>query len=278
MNDLLSNPAMQSGVLPALAAALAAALFARTRALVLVPLAGLAVVVWLAVGLTLEPLTARSKLVLGVAAAGAVALVLELLQVRARAPARVLLAVLGAAGALWIGMRVLQQMEGAALWSTSLLLVAYAVAMVEASQGRAGAGDELRTLAVGVVLGFAIGALGLQGASASVAMMGIALGASCAIGVLALLWRARAPLGLAHVGLPLAAFAVFAGEVANLTGELPGRALAPLPLVVLAARWRPPRRQSTPAWRDALVTLVAAAVPAAAALALAVWPRGAASG
>jgi len=276
MNDLLSNPAMQSGVLPALAAALAAALFARTRALVLVPLAGLAVVVWLALGLTLEPLTARSKLVLGVAAAGAIALVLELLQVRARAPARVLLAVLAAAGALWIGVRVLQQLEGVPLWTTTLLLVAYAVAMVEASH--AGAGDELRTLTVGVVLGFAFGALGLQGASASVAMMGIALGASCAIGVLALLWRTRAPLGLAFVGLPLAAFAVFAGEVASLTGELPARALAPLPLVALAARWLPPRRQSTPAWRDALVTLLAGAVPAAAALALAVWPRGAASG
>lgn len=263
------NPALQSGVLPALAAVVAALLLRRTRALVLVPLAGLAVVVWLAVGLTLEPLTARSKVVLGVAAAGAMALALDLLRLQPRPLVRLLLALLAAAGALWVAARVLQQMEGATQWTTTLLVVAYAVAMIEASH--ATAADELRTLAAGVVLGFATGVLGLLGASASIAMMGIALGASCGIGGLALLWRGRDTLGLAFVGLPLAAFAVFGGEAASLTGDLPGRALAPLPLVALAAGWLP-RRAQRPAWRDAALAAAVAAVPAAAALVLAVWP------
>ncbi len=272
MSEWMLNPAVQSGVLPALAAMVAAVLFGRTRALVLVPMAGFAVVVWVAVGVSLEPMTARSKLVVAVAAAGVIALVLDLWRQRASIAFGVVLGVLAAAAAVWISIRVVAQKEGAAAWLLALAAVVWSVAMVESM--RLAAGDNLRTLVASTVLGFACGALGLLGATASVAMMGIAFGASCGIAALAVLvgWQPRAELWF--VGLPVAAFAAFGGLVASLTGDLPGRALVPLIAIPVAVRLVP--RGGDHRWREAILWAVAAAIPALAASALAVWPAPAA--
>ena len=106
MHDLLLNPAIQSGILPALAALLVLALTGRTSALVLVPMAGFLTVVVLAVGFSLEPMTARSKVVACVLAAGALALALDLVRPRAVLVVRAAVAALTAAAAVWVAFRV----------------------------------------------------------------------------------------------------------------------------------------------------------------------------
>lgn len=267
MQELLLNPAIVSGVLPAVAAALAWAVLGRTRALVLVLLAGLATVTAAGVGFTLEPMTARSKLVIGLAAAGLLALVLDALRAEAGDAARGWLALLAAAAALWIAARVLAQRETQAATLLVLGVGAWAAAMVAGTL--AARLDTLRSLVAAAVLGFAGGALGLLGASASVAMLGIAIGASCGVALLGFVIRGGAMPALSFVALPAAAYAALGGEVASLTGQLPWFALLPLALVPWAARAAPRRELSLPA--DAALAGIAAAIPAAAAVALAVW-------
>lgn len=267
MQELLLNPAIQSGVLPALAALVAWALLGRTRALALVPMAGAATVIVLAVGFTVEPLTARSKLVIALAAAGALALALDMLRRRPSAALNAGLAALAAAAALWIAMRVLEQREGAAAWLLGLGVAAWAASMVAVLQFAAL--DTPRTLVAGAALGFTGGALGLLGASASVAMIGIAFGAACGVALLGNLFGRNDSTRLAFVGLPLAVFAALGGEVASLTGELPAYALAPLLLIPPAVRWAPQRDLAR--WADAAIAAAAALPPAALAIALALW-------
>lgn len=273
MQELLANPAVQSAVLPALVASIAWALVGRTRALAAVPLAGWAAVVALAVGFSLEPLSARSKLVIALAASALLALALDWLRVQASARVVAALAALATGAALWIALRVLEQREGAAAWWLGLGVGAWAAAAVAAV-----AWADLptpRALVVAAALGFTTAALGLLGASASIAMMGIALGASYAIALAAGLGTGRLPHGLRFVGLQAAAFAALGGEVASLTGELPWTALLPLPLIPLAARLAP-RRFAAPA-ADAALTAAACALPALVAAALAWRAAGGAS-
>ncbi len=274
MQDLLLNPAVQSGILPALAALLVLALTARTRALVLVPMAGFLTVVLLAVGFSLEPMTARSKVVACVFVAGGLALALELLRPAATRTVRTVLAALTAAAALWVAIRVLQQKDGSALWLQAAAVMVFALLMFESS--RAAAGDSLRGLVVGNLLGFTTGALGLLGASSSAAFMGIALGAAYGVALLAQMWRGRSALALDHLSLPATVFALLGGLMACLAGELPWYALLPLPLIAPVARFA--SRPDTPPWRDALVSGFAALVPALVAVGLAYSSLGASVG
>jgi hypothetical protein len=268
MQDLLLNPAVQGGVVPALVALVVVALSLRSRALALVPVAGFLAVVLLAVGFSFEPMTARSKVVAAVLGAGVLALLLDIAKVRATAVLRGAIALLAAAAALWVASRVLQQQQGAALWGHGAAVVGFALLML-GSSGMSG-GDSLRTLVVGTVLGLAAGALGMLGASVSAALMGIALGASCGVAVLAQMLRGRSTARLDFLDLPVASYVVLGGVMSSLTGELPGYALAPMLLVPLAARLVP-RRDAAPAWRDALLSGLAALLPALLAVALAVW-------
>jgi len=269
MQNLLINPVVQSAVAPAIAAAVVAALVLRTRALGLVPLVAFAVVVALAVGFSLEPTTARAKAVLAIFAAGALGLGLDVAGVRATGPARVALAVLVAAAALWMSSRVLQHKEGAAAWAAAAGVVAFAVAMAES--WRLTSADPVRAQVSGAALGFTTGALGLLGASSSVALTGIAFGSACGVGLLATLWRGRGGAAPAFATATVMVFAVLGGLLASLTGELPGHALAPVVLVALAVRLVP-REPRRPAWRDALLASAAAFPPAALAVALGLWP------
>ena len=274
MHDLLLNPAIQSGILPALAALLVLALTGRTSALVLVPIAGFLTVVVLAVGFSLEPMTARSKVVACVLAAGALALALDLVRPSAVLVVRAAVAALTAAAAVWVAFRVLQQKEGSALWAQGAAVVVFALVMVESA--RAVAGDSLRCLVVGTLLGFASGVLGLLGASSSAAFMGIALGASYGVALLAQMVRGRSSAMLDQLVLPAAVFSVLGGLMACLTGELPWYALLPLPLIPWVARFM--SRPKAPAWRDALVTGFSALVPAIVAVGLAYWSADGRSG
>ena len=219
-------------------------------------------------------MTARSKVVACVLAAGALALVLDLVRPRAVLVVRAAVAALTAAAAVWVAIRVLQQKEGSALWAQGAAVVVFALVMVESA--RAVADDSLRCLVVGTLLGFTSGALGLLGASSSAAFMGIALGASYGVALLAQMWRGRSSAMLDQLVLPAAVFSVLGGLMACLTGELPWYALLPLPLIPWVASFM--SRPKAPAWRDALVTGFSALVPAIVAVGLAYWSAGGRSG
>ncbi len=272
MNELLANPAVQAGVVPAVVGLIAAATLARTRWLVLAPLAAFVAVVALAIGLSFEPMTTVRKVVVCTLLAGGAALVLDALALAPSWLLRGLLALAAAAAALWVGARVLQQLEGAALWTKALLLAAFAAALV--STFVATAGDTLRSLVAASVLGFNAGLLALLGASASQAFMGIGLGAASGVAALWLMVRGQAAPATRFLLLPLLAFAALAPMVASLTGGLTFYALLPLLLVAPAtALLKAPGR---PLWQQALLAGAPALVPMALSLALAWFRVGAA--
>lgn len=272
MNELLDNPAVQAGVIPALVGLVAGVALLRTRFLALVPVAALAAVVTLALGWSMEPLTTVRKVVLCALAAGVLALVFDALALAPGRLLRALLALAAAGAALWVGSRALAQLEGSALWLRGLLLALLGAAIV--SSFVATAGDALKSLAAASVLGFAAGFLALLGASGSQAFMGIGIGAACGVAVLLQMARGRAP-ETRFLLLPVLAFAALAPMVAHLTGGLTWLALLPLPFVApAAALFKAPDK---PVWQQALLSGLPALVPALVALALAWFRVGAAA-
>lgn len=277
MNDLLNNPAVQSGVIPLLLGLVLAFALARTRFLALVPWAGFVAVVALALDFALEPLTALRKLVLVGLIGGALALTLDAARVPAGPALRAGLALLAAAAALWMLARVLGQ--GANLWLAGAGVALYAISLTLSLL--LVAGDTLLASLSATVVGVASGVLALLGASASMTQMGIALGAaSGAVLLVQLLRGERAPLG-GFIALPVALICSLIGVGASLTGALPWVALLPMPLIGVAvyfAKYFAKVGAGRSLWLAAIVPGVAALVPAAFAVTLA-WLRvGAAPG
>ncbi len=275
MNDLLNNPAVQSGVIPLLLGLVLAFALARTRFLALVPWAGFVAVVTLALDFALEPLTALRKLILVGLIGGALALSLDAARVSAGPALRAGLGLLAAAAALWMLARVLGQKEGANLWLAGFGVALYAVSLTLSLL--LVAGDTLLASLSSTVVGVASGVLALLGATASMTQIGIALGAaSGAVLLVQLLRGERAPLG-GFIALPVALICSLIGVGASLTGALPWVALLPMPLVGVAVYFaRVGAGRSL--WLAAIVPGVAALVPAALAVMLA-WLRvGAAPG
>jgi hypothetical protein len=268
VSELLANPAVQAGVIPALIGLLLGGTLLRTRFLAIVPLAALLAVVALALGLSFDPMTTVRKVVVCTLAAGVVALLLEALQVEAGKAVTLALALAAAAAALWIGSRVLAQLEGAALYGKGALLAAFALAMMLGFT--ASHGSTLRGLVAATVLGFSAGVLGLLGASASLAFMGIGIGASCGVAVLLQMVRGRAAPAATFLLVPVLLFATLGPTVASLTSELSFYAL--LPLLAVAPSAALLQGDHRPVWQQALRAGVPALVPMALSLALA-WFR-----
>lgn len=269
MSDLLNHPAVQAGVIPFILGLVLAFALARSRFLAVVPWAAFIAVVALALDFSVEPLTAVRKLVLVGLASGALALGLEAARARATPVVRAALAVLAAAAALWMLARVLAQREGAELWLTGVGVAIYGAALTTSLLLLAG--DTLRASVATTVVALASGALALLAASASMAQIGIALGASSGAMVLVAMVRGeRAPPGW-FLALPVALVCSLIGTGASVTGGGSWLALLPMPLIAVAARLARVGDER-PLWLAAIVSGAAALVPAAVAVALA-WLR-----
>jgi hypothetical protein len=273
VNELLANPAVQAGVVPALIGLLLGAVLLHTRFMALVPLAALLAVVALALGLSFDPMTTVRKVVVCSLAAGVVALALEGLNVAAGKAVALLLALAAAAAALWIGSRVLAQLEGSALYARGALLAAFAPAMMLGFM--ATRGSSLRSLVAATVLGFNAGLLGLLGASASLAFMGIGIGASSGVAVLLQMLRGRVAPSAVYLLVPVLVFAALGSTVASLTGGLSFYALLPLLAVAPAAALL--QGEKHPVWQQALRAGLPSLVPMALSLSLAWFRVGGAS-
>ncbi|MEW6690539.1 MAG: hypothetical protein AB1452_15795 [Pseudomonadota bacterium] len=267
MDEFLSNPAVQAGGVPFLAALIAAVALQPVR------LGGLALVaaflscMYLVSGLQLTPLTATRKiLILGIAAP-AVGVLADFAFRPTRAGAA-LMAVAAGAAALWVFWPVLAQKSAAQAWLLGATTAVATVFMVGFAQLQL-ASDALRAGAAALGLGLGVGVASIFSASASYGSYGIALGAGAGGFLLPQMIRGKP----AFAGTTFALTAMLLGGLvaagAMILAQLPWYAVLVLALVPLAARMPVPAR--APVWLQAVLFSLYAFVVAAVACALA-WP------
>ena len=265
MNELLTNPAIQAGVAPFLVALIVAALLYRSRLLGLAIGAAFFTVVFLAVGFSFDSLTSVRKMILVGTGATLLVLVLELASVQARAAVRAALAAVAAVATVWVIWRVLQQRDTGAALLAGAAAAAYIAALVE-SGNRLGS-EPVRSACGALMLGLGSGVLALLGASASLAQVGIAIGAGSGAALLIqMLIGKRAPVGWT-LALPAYVVAGLVGLLAVFTGALPWYCLLPTVAIPWATRLVP--SGDRPVWRTAFLSAFAALIPMLLAVALA---------
>ncbi len=266
MDELLNHPAVQAGVLPfAVALAMAAGL-RRSRQLGLCVTAGFACAVALTMGFFgFEALTALKKLVLVGIAAAAIGAGLELAMQQPRWPHQLGLGLAAAVAVIWVLARLLQQRDATGALLAGAGAVLYCIALL--AGGQRVSRDPVAAAAVVLVLGLASGVLALLGASAQLALLGIALGAGAgAVLLVQMLAGASAPVGWT-LGLSAHVTVALLGLLAVFTGALPWYCLLPLPLVAWAANLAP--AGARPVWQRAVLAALLALAPALGAIVLA---------
>lgn len=230
MHALLTHPAVQAGLAPFLAALVAAELFQRIRLSGLAAIAGFAATVYLVSDFGLEPLTASKKIVLLGLCGAALGLLITLLQSRWLGA---LLPILGAAAAVWVSWRLLQQhplhfaLIAATAGAAYVALLVWGMDHLE--------NEPLRAANAATALGLGTGAAALIGASALLGQFGLALGAAAAAHLL-IQMAGNQPLAAGRAfTLPTALVAGLVGLIAVLGASLPWYSLPLLAAIPLAA-------------------------------------------
>jgi hypothetical protein len=266
----LDNPAVQGGLAP-LAIALLVGLvfgttgrFGRTHLAWLAVFAGYFASTGLATGFSFSPLTATRKTVAVMMVAAVTGLIVDLARRRsARLPLGMCVA--AALAATWTFQSIIGQREGLALAGLALGIASYAAAQTWLLI--AGAHDGLRTGAVGVGLGVAVGVGAVLSASIGFLLSGIAVAAgSGALLLVQVLGRRPLPAGYTGalgIGLGCALFGVGAMTLA----QLPWYALPPMLLIPIGVARLDPAQLRPMARAAAMVgiALALALLPIAAA-------------
>lgn len=273
MVDLLSNPAVQVGVAPLVAAFVAA--FVVALLLRPLQLGGLAVVaaflttMYFVSGLTFSPLTATRKIVLLSIAAPVVGILIDFAFKPTRIGA-VVLALCAAAGALWVFWPVLAQKPAIEGWLLGASMVVVISIIVGFSQLYLAA-DAVRAGAAGLGLGLATGVAAILSASVTYGLYGIALGAGAGGFLLPQMITGKKGFAGATFTLPamLAAGLVAAGTM--VLAKLPWYVLLVLALVPVGARL--PAMEKAPVWLQAVQLSLYCFIIGAVVCALA-WPPG----
>ena len=274
MNDLLANPAVQAGLAPFVVALVLSVLLLRTRLMGLAIAAGFATVIVLAIGFSFEPLTAVRKMVLCGVAACVVLLLLELCEVAPRTAVRLPLVLASGLAAVWVVLRVLQQQDtGRALLAASGA-VAYVALLVDGSTRASD--DPIALAASSLMMGLCAGALGLLGASASIAQLGIGIGAASGATLLVqMVSGKRASLGWT-LAFPAGLLSGMIGLLAVFTASLPWYCLLPTLLIPWATHFYPAGWKQ-PIWVTAILMALFAFIPVLAAVATAWFTASASS-
>lgn len=268
MQDLLANPAVQAGAAPFIAALIAVLLLQPAR------LAGLAVpaafftTYSLVEGLAFTPLTVTHKLALLSAGASVVGVLADFAFRPTRAGV-ILLALVAAAGTLWMVWPVLQQKSGAEPWllgASSLVAVALPVGVFEAKLR----GAAVRAGSAALALGIGVGAAAIIGASAKYGSLGLSLGAAAGAFLLPQMILGRGFTAGSTFTLPAALTCGLVAAGAMVIAEVPWYAALALALVPAAACLPLPQR--APLWIQAVIASLYGFVVAAAACYLA-WPH-----
>ena len=265
MNDFLANPAVQAGLAPFVVALLLAVLLFRTRLMGLTIGAGFATVIFLATGFSFEPLTAVQKMILCGIGACAVLLLLELFKVAPRNAVRLPLALASGLAAVWVVLRVLQQQESGPALLAAAGAAAYVALLVDGST-RASE-DPIALTVSSLMMGLCAGILALLGASASIAQLGIGIGAASGAALLVqMVCGRRTALGWT-LALPAGLLAGLIGVLAVFIASLPWYCLLPTLLIPWATHFYPISAKR-PIWVTGLLMAIMAFIPVLVAVAL----------
>ncbi|MGC2166325.1 MAG: hypothetical protein WA632_09955 [Gallionella sp.] len=258
MQELLNNPAVQSGIAPFFAAIVVTELFHRIRLSGLAVVAGFAVTVYLASDFNMAPLTSARKIVLLGVSAAFLGLLVDVFRLNV---AKSVLPVLGGIAALWTAQRILQNQDTVhmLLWGSGCMT--YVAILVWGMDRTLGQGSQ-RTGSAATALGFGTGVAALVGASALLGQFGLALGsAAFAHLLLQILTNKNIPTGRV-LTFPLSLIAGLTACIAVLSARLPWYALIALSGVPLVASFAlvPGRSVRTQGVVLLLMTLAVSAV------------------
>ena len=273
MDELLSNPAVQVGVGPLMAALVVAFVVA----LILRPLqlGGLAVAaaflttMYFVSGLGFSPLTATRKIIIVSIAAPVVGMLIDFAFKPTRMGA-VVLALCAAASALWVFWPVLAQKPTAEGWLLGASMVVVIFFVVGFSQLYLAA-DAVRAGAAGLGLGLATGIAAILSASVTYGLYGIALGAGAGGFLLPQMISGKKGFAGATFTLSATLTGGLVAAGAMVLAKLPWYALLVLALVPVGARL--PAVEKTPLWLQAVLLSLYCFAVGAAACALA-WAQG----
>ncbi len=260
MNDILNNPAVQGGVAPFVAALIVALVLGRARLGGLAIVAAFATAVFFVAGFNFTPLTATRKIIL----LGLTAPIVGILADFAFKPTRlggVVLALAGAAAALWVFWPVLSQKAAAQAWlfgGTAVIATAWMVGFSQIFLSE----HPIRAGSAGLGLGLGTGIAAILSASASYGLYGIALGAGAGAFLLPQMISGRKTDAGATFMLPATLTAGLVAAGAMVLAQLQWYSVLTLALVPVAARLPVPEK--APLWLQAILvslyTLIVAGV------------------
>ena len=260
MQHLLSHPAVQSSIVPLVAALAMGAIFFRMRLSGLGIAGGFLATVYLVGNFALEPLTAIRKLVVVGTSASLLGAVLDVAFRPARAVNVALAAIFGLAS-IWVFWSVLAQLPAGTSFlfggATAALLIWLVLISLPLQD------DPVRAGAAGLGLGLGVGAAAVLGASALLGQYGLALGAACGGFLLLVMVFGRRVAAGATLVLTVAVVSGLVGGAAVLLADLPWWSAALLSLVPLAVRLPLPARKA--AWIQTILACAYALVVAGAA-------------
>jgi hypothetical protein len=264
VQELLSNPVIQSSAAPFVVGLILAAALFPVRLAGLAAAGGFFGTVYLVGDFTLQPLTAARKIVLLGMAAPVLGVIADLAFKPTRATGIVLGAIFGLAS-LWVFWTVLAQkspaqelLYGGGIAALVIWIVAFTVSLEN---------DAVRAGAASMFLGLGAGVGAVLGAAASLGQYGMALGAaSGAFLLLVMILGKRVDPGTT-LTLSASAISALLAAGAMLLAQLPWTSLVALALVPVLVRL--PVGEKLPVWLQAIVASIYALVAAAAAWALA---------
>lgn len=233
MNDLLSNPAIQSGIIPLLVAAIVAVILKRFPGYWsgLSFAAAYYLSVYLAVGFQFFPLTSTRKILI----LGIIGIVIGIMIDNKICKTKywyATLLTLGGGGALWLIWPLLLRQEGFMFIAMLLPALTYVAWLtVGSNQFR---NNTERGAMTALALGLGTGISAILGASALVGQLGIAIGAIAGAILLLSLFQQKVQIGSTFL-LPVGLLSGLLGVAAVLYASLPWYCLIPLAAVPLTS-------------------------------------------
>ena len=265
MEDLFNHPAVQGGIAPFVVALIVVLILHRVRLGGLALVAALATTVYFVAGFTFTPLTATRKIfllglaapVIGVLADKFILLflaapVIGVLADFAFKPTRigaVVLALAGAAAALWVFWPVLAQKEAAEAWLLGGT-IAFSVAWIIGT-GMLIAQDSVRAGAAGLASGLGVGITAIFGASVTYFLYGIALAAGAGAFLLVQMITGKKYAAGATFMLSATLVAGLLGAGGMILAKVPWYSVLLLAFIPLATLLPTPKK--APVWAQAVL-------------------------
>ena len=226
MTDLLSNPAIQSGIIPLIVAIVVAVILKRFEGY----WSGLSFAVayylsvYLAVGFQFYPFTSTRKILIVGLVAIMLGLIIDAKKIKTK-HLYITLLTLGIGSALWVIWPILLRQEGIMILTMSVPALGYVAWLTLGMNQLRNHNDRVAMVALALGLGTGISAI--LGASALVGQLGIAIGAIAGAMLLLSLFKQNVKLG-STFALPVGLLSGLLGMGAVIYASLPWYCLIPM--------------------------------------------------